>query len=102
MSECDKTDSPFKQTTVNAGGGWIRGARDVAETNRSCVHLRPWIRRETSLHADITLGAHAALTQPSSCVGPVCLSAPTGLSSVRTASRFFSYCQLHSRFLTSV
>ena len=29
MSECDKTDSQFKQTTVDAGGGWIRGAKDI-------------------------------------------------------------------------
>lgn len=55
MSECDKTGSPFKQPTVDAGGGWIRGAKDAAETNRSCVHLEPWDRRDTSLHADITL-----------------------------------------------
>ena len=62
MSECDKTDSQFKQTTVDAGGGWIRGAKDMAETNRSSVHLEPWTRWDTLLHADITLGAHAAVS----------------------------------------
>ena len=101
MSECDKTGSPFKQPTVDAGGVDQRGQGCGGDQQELCSSgaLEQARYFAACWHYP---GAHAALTQPSSCRGPVCLSAPTGLSSVRTATRFFSYCQLHSRFLTSV
>ena len=102
MSECDKTDSQFKQTTVDTGGGWIRGAKDGRDQQELCSSGAVDQVRYFAACWHYPGSPRSCLTQPSSCIVAVCLSSPTGLSCVRTASRFFSYCQLHSRFLTSV
>lgn len=101
MSECGlirNLNRPLWMQVVDASEG-----QDVAWEQQEHVHLEPWTRWDASLHADITSGAHAAVSHsPAAALWLSCLSSPLGWVLMGTASRFFSYCQLHSRFLTSV